>query len=95
MSTFTVDPATLQELSSTLTGIHSNMSNMHAVASGYEGLLGGSDLEGQVGSFCSHWGYGIGKLHDHMGEVVQRLNYAHTTYNTSEQAIASASQGGK
>ena len=68
MTTFTVDPATLQELSSTLSGIHSEMQTMHAVATGYEGLLGGSDLEGEVEHFCSHWGYGIGQLADHMSQ---------------------------
>ncbi len=95
MTTFTVDPATLAELSGTLTQIHSGMSNMHAVASGYEGLLGGSDLEGEIGHFCSHWGYGIGKLHDHMGKVVERLDYAHRNYGTSEQNITTAAQTGK
>ena len=94
MTTFTVDPATLQELSSKLTTIHSNMSSMKAVASGYEGLLGGSDLEGEVGHFCSTWGYGIGKLHDHMGQVVQRLDFAYHTYGRSEAAIVQAAQGG-
>ncbi|HET9105017.1 MAG TPA: hypothetical protein VFN55_16825 [Solirubrobacteraceae bacterium] len=94
MTTFTVDPATLQELSGKLTTIHSNMSNMKAVASGYEGLLGGSDLEGEVGHFCSTWGYGIGKLHDHMGQVVQRLDCATRTYSTSETEIAQAASGG-
>jgi hypothetical protein len=43
MTTFTVDPATLQELSSTLSGVHSQTQGMHETASGYEGLLGGSD----------------------------------------------------
>ena len=46
MATFTVDPVTLEELSSTLSGVHSEMQNMHGMATGYEGLLGGSDLEG-------------------------------------------------
>ncbi len=73
MATFTVDPATLQELSSTLSGIHSEMQSMHGVATGYEGLLGGSDLEGEVEGFCSHWGYGISKLADHMTKVVRNL----------------------
>ena len=95
MTTFTVDPATLQELSSKLSAIHSNMSNMKAVVSGYEGLLGGSDLEGEVSHFSSTWGYGIGQLHDHMGKVVERLDYAHRTYGTSEQNIVTAAQGGK
>ena len=36
MTTFTVDPVTLQELSGTLQGVHSQMQNMHETASGYE-----------------------------------------------------------
>jgi len=92
MATFTVDPATLSELSSTLSGIHSQMQNMHGVATGYEGLLGGSDLEGDVQGFCSTWNYGIGQLGDHMAKVVQRLNYAAAGYGTSEQDIADAAQ---
>ena len=92
MATFTVDPATLSELSGTLTGIHSEMQNMHGVASGYEGLLGGSDLEGSVEGFCSHWGYGIGKLADHMTKVIERLDYASANYGKTEQDIVGACQ---
>jgi hypothetical protein len=90
MATFTVDPATLQELSGTLSGIHSQMQSMHGVASGYGGLLGGSDLEGDVEHFCSHWGYGIGQLADHMTKVVQRLDAAAAGYGKSEQDIGNA-----
>jgi hypothetical protein len=90
MATFTVDPATLRALSSTLTGIHSQMESMHGVATGYEGLLGGSDLEGEVEHFCSHWGYGIGKLGEHMGKVVERLDAAASAYGKSEGEIQSA-----
>lgn len=93
MATFTVDPATLQELSSTLSGIHSEMQNMHGVATGYEGLLGGSDLQGDVEGFCSHWGYGIGQLADHMGKVVEHLNAAAATYQKSETDIQKAAGG--
>jgi hypothetical protein len=93
MATFTVDPATLQELSSTLSGIHSEMQNMHGVATGYEGLLGGTDLEGEVQGFCSHWNYGIGQLSDHMGQVVERLNAAAQNYGKSEQEIQKAAGG--
>jgi len=94
MATFTVDPTTLQELSGTLSGIHSEMQAMHGVATGYEGLLGGSDLEGEVESFCSHWGYGIGKLADHMTKVVEHLDAAAATYQKSETDIQSASKAG-
>ncbi len=94
MATFTVDPTTLQELSGTLSGIHSEMQAMHGVATGYEGLLGGSDLEGEVESFCSHWGYGIGKLADHMTKVVEHLDAAAATYQKSETEIQTACKRG-
>jgi hypothetical protein len=90
MTTFTVDPATLHELSSTLAGIHSEMENMHGVATGFEGLLGGSDLEGQVEGFCSHWGYGIKKLGGDMEKVIEKIQAAANTYDKSESLIGNA-----
>lgn len=90
MATFTVDPTTLQALSLTVSGIHSEMQGMHGVATGYEGLLGGSDLEGDVEGFCSHWNYGIGQLSQHMAKVVERLNFAADTYGKSEEEIRQA-----
>jgi hypothetical protein len=95
MATFTLDPATLDALSSTLSGIHNDMQGMDRAASGYQGLLGGSDLEGELSHFCDHWHYGIGQLSDHMGSVVDRLNAASQTYNGSDQAIQAACQAGK
>ena len=94
MATFTVDPATLSELSSTLTGIHSQMQNMKGVATGYEGLLGGSDLEGQVESFCSTWNYGIGQMGDHMKDVITHLDAASQGYGISEGYIVKAAKQG-
>jgi hypothetical protein len=90
MATFTVDPATLAELSSTLSQIHSEMQSMHGVATGFEGLLGGSDLDGQVEGFCSNWGHGISVLAQHMGTVVQSLDHAAVTYGKSETQIQDA-----
>ena len=94
MATFNVDPATLSALSSTLTGIHSQMQNMHGVATGYEGLLGGSDIEGQVESFCSTWNYGIGQMSDHMKDVITHLDAAAQGYSISEGYITKAAQQG-
>jgi hypothetical protein len=90
MATFTVDPATLLELSSTLSDVHSEMQSMHGVATGFEGLLGGSDLDSEVEGFCSHWGHGISVLAQHMGKVVESLNYAASTYGKSERNIQNA-----
>jgi hypothetical protein len=90
MATFTVDPSTLLQLSSTLSAVHSEMQSMHGVATGFEGLLGGSDLDGEVEGFCSHWGHGISVLAQHMEQVVQSLNYAVVTYGKSETEIQNA-----
>lgn len=90
MTTFTVDPATLQDLSSTLSGVHAQMQAMHGVATGYEGLLGGSDLEGAVEGFCSRWGYGVTCLANDMGQVVEHLNAAFAGYTRSEEDIRKA-----
>jgi hypothetical protein len=94
MATFTVDPASLHGLSSSLSDIHSRMSGMKGVASGYEGLLGGSDLDGQVTSFCSTWSYGIGKLGDDMTKIIQHLDYAADGYSQAEQHIVAGAKGG-
>jgi hypothetical protein len=92
MTTFTVDPATLQQLSGTLSDVHGQMQAMHGVATGFEGLLGGSDLEGEVEGFCSRWGYGITCLSNDMGQVVEHLNAATLGYGRSEQDIAKAAR---
>lgn len=90
MATFAVDPSSLKALSGTLSRIHAEMESMHGVVSGYEGLLGGSDLEGEVEHFCSHWNYGLQLLTDHMTKVVQRLDDAAAAYETSENEIKAA-----
>jgi hypothetical protein len=70
------------------------MQSMQGVATGYQGLLGGSDLEGQVEGFCSHWGYGIGQLSDHMKTVIEALDAAAKAYGKSESEVADACKGG-
>lgn len=95
MATFTVDVATLHALSNTLSSIHSEMEGMRGRATGYEGLLGGSDLDGEVEGFCSHWGYGISQLADHMSKVVAKLDAAAAAYGKSESEIAGACEAGK
>ena len=95
MATFTVDVATLQALSGTLSSIHSEMEGMHGTAAGYEGLLGGPDLDGEVEGFCSHWGYGISQLADHMSKVVAKLDAAAAAYGKSEAEIANACEARK
>jgi hypothetical protein len=90
MATFSVDPSSLQSLSGTLSRIHAEMASMHGTVSGYEGRLGGGDLEGEIEHFCSHWAYGLQLLTDHMTKVVQRLDDAAAAYDSSENEIKAA-----
>lgn len=90
MATFTVDTASLQSLATTLGGLCGQMDAMHDVASGYEGLLGGRDLESMIEKFCSHWHYGIGNLGKDMQHLVEDLGKAAATYRASDQSVAKA-----
>jgi hypothetical protein len=93
MSDLTVNPATLVALQATLANLFSGLSSMHSQVSGYQGVLGGSDLEGEVGHFLSRWHDGISLLEGDMKKVVQRLGAAASAYERSETLVASASQG--
>jgi hypothetical protein len=90
MATFTVDPASLRALAVTLGGLCGEMDAMHDVASGFEGVLGGRALEGEVQHFCNNWHYGIGLLQKHMQNVVENLGKASATYTSSEQHVTDA-----
>ena len=90
MTTFTVDPATLEALSGKLSSIHTEMEGMSTLVSVPAGVLGGSDIEGTLSGACNHWSYGTKKLADHMNGVVQRLNAAAQTYSQSEDAVQAA-----
>jgi len=90
VATFTVDPASLQALAATLGGLCGQMEAMHDVASGFQGVLGGRALEGEIEHFCDNWHYGIGLLQQHMENVVQNLGKAAATYSRSEHCVAVA-----
>jgi hypothetical protein len=90
MATFTVDPASLRTLAATLGGLCGEMDSMHDVVSGFEGVLGGRALEGEIQSFCDNWHYGIGLLQQHMQNVVENLGKASATYASSEEHVADA-----
>jgi uncharacterized protein YukE len=90
MATFTVDPASLRGLAGTLAGLCGQMQAMPDVASGFEGVLGGRALEGEIEHFCSNWHYGIGLLEKHMQNVVENLGKAAATYSSSDQRVAVA-----
>jgi hypothetical protein len=93
MSTFTVDPATLEALQATISGLYGELSGMHSIAPSFSGAIGGSDLESELSSFLNAWHTGVGLIEGDMQKVVQRLGEASATYGQSESYIAAASCG--
>jgi|HubBroStandDraft_1064217.scaffolds.fasta_scaffold328856_2 hypothetical protein len=93
MSTFSVDPTTLSTLQGTISGLYTELSQMHNIAPSYDGLIGGSSLEGEVGHFLSAWHSGVALIEGDMEKVVQRLGEAAGSYAQSEGCIAAASAG--
>ena len=91
MSTFTVDPATLEALQSTISGLYAELSGMHSVAPSCGGAIGGSDLEGELSNFLNAWHTGIGLIEGDMQKVVQRLAEAARGYCQSETYVTAAS----
>lgn len=92
MSTFTVDPPSVRQLAGRLGQLCAEMQGMQNVAAGYDGLLGGQALDGEIQSFCGNWDYGVGLLQQHMQHVVQNLGKAAAMYASSEQDIADAAR---
>jgi len=96
MTTFTVDPSTLDALEATISGLYDELSGMHCIAPSFSGMLGGSDLEGEVSHFLSAWHSGVSQIEGDMQKVVQALGQAAQRYGQTETSIsaASASCGG-
>ena len=90
MTTFAVDPASLQALSNTLSAIHGEMESMSRLVAVPAGSLGGGDIEATLDDAASHWHYGTTKLADAMKGVIQRLDAAAQTYRESEDAVQAA-----
>jgi hypothetical protein len=94
MTTFSVDPATLEALQGTIQGLYEELSGMHKVAPSLGAAIGGSDLEGEVSNFLNAWHTGVGLIEGDMVKVVQRLADAARAYGQSETYITAASCGG-
>ena len=94
MTTFTVDPTTLEALQATIQGLYGELSGMDKIAPSLGGALGGSDLEGEVANFLNAWHTGVGLIQGDMLKVVQRLADAARAYGQSESFITAASCGG-
>ncbi|MCL2769114.1 MAG: hypothetical protein FWD42_03270 [Solirubrobacterales bacterium] len=93
MSSFTVDPASLQEMAVVLGGLGQQMSAMQRLPAGSAAALGGAQVEQALEDFCSHWQHGVGVLDESLKGLVANLERAAANYNTSDGCIARAARG--
>ena len=93
MSAFTVDPYTLGELQGYMASLCEDLSSMHTMAASYQGLIGGSAIEGEVTNFLNAWHTGIGMIEGDMQKVVQRLGEAAQSYENADACVATAAVG--
>jgi hypothetical protein len=93
VSKFLVDSRTLLAVRDTLGRLHDQLLGMHTVIFGYWGMLGGSDLEGELEHFCGTWHYGVTEIAGQVSEMMQRLTGAAAAYERIEQRITKAGSG--
>lgn len=90
MTTFTVDPASLAALQSTISGIANELNSMNKLDGSFSGQVGGGDLEGSIRGFLDAWHTGIGLISDDFQKVVGRLGDAAQAYGQAETYISTA-----
>jgi hypothetical protein len=94
MSKFLVDSRTLLAVRDTLGRLHDQLLGMHTVAGGYEGVLGGRELEGELQHFCGRWHWGIVEIAGQITEMMGRLVQAAAAYQRIEDRITGAGRDG-
>lgn len=71
MSQFVVDATSLQALRTELGTLHTRLAALPSVVYGFEGLLGGDNMDQAVEDFCTSWHHSVsevaGEVHDLMG----------------------------
>lgn len=94
MSKFLVDSRTLLAVRNALGRLHDQLLGVHTVVDGYQGVIGGAALEGELEQFCTHWHYGIVELGGQITSMMRRLEGAAAAYQRIEHRIVAASSGG-
>jgi hypothetical protein len=92
MSGFLVDSRTLLAVRDKLGRLHDQLLGMHTVSWGYEGVLGGRELEGELQRFCGTWHWGILEIAGQITQMMGQLLQAAAAYQRIEDRITGASQ---
>ncbi len=93
MSRFVVDSHSLLAVRDRLGYLHDQLLGMHTVAAGYDGVLGGRELEGELQHFCGRWHWGIVQIGEQIMDMMGRLASAAAAYERIEQRVSRAGNG--
>jgi hypothetical protein len=93
MSSFTVNPASLDAMAAVLGGLGQQMTAMQKLPASSAAALGGAQVEQAVEDFCSHWQHGVSLLDESLKGLVTNLERAAANYHTSDACIAQAAGG--
>jgi hypothetical protein len=74
----------------TLGRLHLQLLAMPSMVSGYEGVLGGTELDSELEQFCAQWHYGALEIGERITELMGRLVDAADQYRRIEDGLASA-----
>lgn len=92
MGSFTVDPATLKEMASILSGLGQQMTAMKNLPASSAAQLGGAAVEQAVEDFCGDWQHGVSLLDQSLKALVTNLEQAAAAYATSDSHVATAAK---
>jgi hypothetical protein len=93
VSRFVVDSHSLLEVRDGLGRLHDQLLGMHTVAGGYDGVLGGRELEGELQHFCGRWHWGIIQIGEQIIDMMGRLTSAAAAYERIEHRVSRAGNG--
>jgi len=95
MSSFTVDPNTMEALRASIVELYLELAGVaHRSTPSYHGVLGGGSLEGEVGSFMDAWRGGLKVIAHDMANVSESLYTAAENYRSSDGYVGGACLAG-
>jgi hypothetical protein len=94
MAGFMVDARSLLAVRDTLGRLHDELLGIHTIATSYDGVLGGRDLEGELQHFCGRWHWGIVHISGQITDMMHRLTGAAAAYQRIEHRLAAARHHG-
>jgi len=94
VTTFSVDLSLLRGVYQALDGVRSQLADTTATTSDYAGALGDAGLEGRLERFFSDWSDYWTKLSTNADHVLTALANAIESYQSAEESIRGAADGG-